>query len=109
MDSLSIHKVKGVQELILSADALPLYLSPYSPNLNPIEELWSKLKIFLRKWKIRDVKLLRNGIKAAVCRIITSDCQAGFNIRDTDFIFENRYKSSSCQSNADYSCNKTLK
>ena len=55
MDNLSIHKVKGVQELILSADALPLYLPPYSPDLNPIEELWSKLKSFLRKWKVRDV------------------------------------------------------
>ena len=78
MDNLSIHKVKGVQELILSADALPLYLPQYSPDLNPIEMLWSKLKSFLRKWKVRDVKLLRNAVKAAVVRTETSDCHGWF-------------------------------
>ena len=78
MDNLSIHKVKGVQELILSANALPLYLPPYSPDFNPIEMLWSKLKNFLCKWKIREVKLLRNAIKAAICKILSSDCQAWF-------------------------------
>ena len=78
MDNLSIHKVKGVQELILSAGALPLYLPPYSPDLNPIEMLWSKLKSFLRKWKVRDVKLLRNAVKAAVVRTVTSDCHGWF-------------------------------
>lgn len=78
MDNLSIHKVKGVQELILSANALPLYLPPYSPDFNPIEKLWSKLKAFLRKWKIRDVKLLRNAVKAAIFRIVTSDCRSWF-------------------------------
>lgn len=78
MDNLSVHKVKGVRELILSANALPLYLPPYSPDLNPIEMLWSKLKNFLRKWKIRDVKLLRNAIKVAIVRILASDCQGWF-------------------------------
>ena len=78
MDNLSIHKVKGVKELILSASALPLYLPPYSPDLNPIEKLWSKLKTFLRKWKIRDVKLLRNAVKSAIFKIVTSDCQGWF-------------------------------
>ena len=78
MDNLSIHKVKGIQELILSANALPLYLLPYSPDLNPIEKLWSKMKTFFRKWKIRDVKLLRNAIKAAVFRILISDCRGWF-------------------------------
>ena len=78
MDNLSIHKVKGVEELILSADALPLYLPPYSPDLNPIEMLWSKLKSFLRKWKVRDVKLLRNAVRAAIVRIVASDCHGWF-------------------------------
>ncbi len=78
MDNLSIHKVKGVQGLILSAGALPLYLPPYSPDLNPIEMLWSKLKAFLRKWKVRDVKLLRNAVKAAIVRTVTLDCHGWF-------------------------------
>ena len=46
LDNLS---VKGVKEIILSAEALPLYLPPYSPEFNPIEFMWSKLKSFLRK------------------------------------------------------------
>ena len=46
---------------------------------NPIEMLWSKMKTFLRKWKIRDVKLLRNAVKAAIFRIVNSDCQGWFN------------------------------
>ena len=78
MDNLSVHKVKGVKELILSANALPLYLPPYSPDLNPIEMLWSKLKNFLRKWKVRDVKLLRNAVKAAAFRVLASDCRGWF-------------------------------
>ena len=79
LDNLSVHKIKGVKEIILSANALPLYLPPYSPDLNPIEMLWSKMKTFLRKWKIRDVKLLRNAVKAAIFRIVNSDCQGWFN------------------------------
>ena len=39
MDNLSVHKIKGVKEIILSADALPIYLPPYSPDLNSIEML----------------------------------------------------------------------
>ena len=74
MDNLSVHKIKGVKEIILSADALP----PYSPDLNPIEMLWSKLKSFLRKRKVRDVKLLRNAVKAAVVRIVPPDCHGWF-------------------------------
>ena len=78
MDNLSVHKIKGVKEIILSADALSVYFPPYSPDLNPIEMLWSKLKSFLRKRKVRDVKLLRNAVKAAVVRIVTSDCHGWF-------------------------------
>ena len=92
MDNLSIHKVKGVQELILSAGALPLYLPPYSPDLNPIEMLWSKLKSFLRKWKVREVKPLRNAIKAAIFRIVTSDCHGWFKKSGIVRIFANRYR-----------------
>ena len=44
MDSLSAHKVQGVRELIQATGADLLYLPPYSPDLNPIEKAWSKLK-----------------------------------------------------------------
>ena len=48
MDNLSSHKVKGVRERIEAAGAELLYLPPYSPDLNPIEKAWSKLKLLLR-------------------------------------------------------------
>ena len=74
MDNLSIHKVKGVEEIILSVNALPLYLPPYSPDLNPIELLWAKLKNFLRSQKIRDKKILKNAVRAGILKIVSSDC-----------------------------------
>jgi transposase len=49
MDNLPAHKVKGVREAIKAAGAMLLYLPPYSPDLNPIEQVFSKLKQRLRK------------------------------------------------------------
>ena len=49
MDNLPVHKVAGVQEVIEAAGATLLYLPPYSPDLNPIEQAFSKLKAHLRK------------------------------------------------------------
>jgi transposase len=51
MDNLSSHKVKGIKEAIEEAGATILYIPPYSPDLNSIEELWSKVKAYLRKKK----------------------------------------------------------
>ena len=48
MDNLPAHKVQGVSEAIASVGARLVYLSPYSPDFNPIEHLWSKLKSYLR-------------------------------------------------------------
>ena len=50
MDNLPAHKVKGVTKIIEDAGASVVYLSPYSPDFNPIEHLWSQLKSFLRKF-----------------------------------------------------------
>ena len=49
MDNLAAHKVAGVREAIAAAGASILYLPPYSPNLNPIEQLFAKLKALLRQ------------------------------------------------------------
>jgi transposase len=49
MDNLAAHKVSGVREAIEAAGASLLYLPPYSPDLNPIEQLFAKLKALLRK------------------------------------------------------------
>jgi transposase len=48
MDNLSAHKVEGVRSLIEACGAQLLYLPPYSPDFNPIEQAWSKIKEILR-------------------------------------------------------------
>ncbi len=53
VDNLSSHKVAGVREAITAVGASLLYLPPYSPELNPIEKLFAKLKALLRKAAIR--------------------------------------------------------
>ena len=53
MDNLSSHKVAGVREAIRAAGAEVLYLPPYSPDLNPIEQVFSKTKAEIRKRKPR--------------------------------------------------------
>jgi transposase len=49
MDNLAAHKVAGVREAIAAGGASILYLPPYSPDLNPIEQMFAKLKALLRK------------------------------------------------------------
>jgi len=49
MDNLSSHKVSGIVETIQSAGAQVKFLPPYSPDFNPIELMWSKMKAILRK------------------------------------------------------------
>jgi transposase len=49
MDNLPAHKVAGVREAIRAAGASTLYLPPYSPDLNPIEQVFAKIKAILRK------------------------------------------------------------
>src|SRR5438477_1846767 len=49
MDNLAAHKMAGIEEAIAAAGANLLYLPPYSPDLNPIEQFFAKLKALLRK------------------------------------------------------------
>jgi transposase len=58
MDNLRAHKVKGVREAIEAAGARLLYLPPYSPDLNPIEHAFAKLKALLRTAATRTVEAL---------------------------------------------------
>lgn len=77
MDNLRAHKVDGVQQAIEQAGASVLYLPPYSPDFNPIEMLWSKLKSVLRTLKIRDIDILWNAIPL-IFETITLDDIAGW-------------------------------
>ena len=65
MDNLSSHKVDGVRQRIEARQAELLYLPPYSPDLNPIEKAWSKLKQILRQVKARTAEALDQAITAA--------------------------------------------
>jgi transposase len=72
MDNLSSHKVSGVRQMIEKAGAEVLYLPPYSPDLNPIEKAWSKLKKILRDAKARTREALEKAITEAI-KLITAD------------------------------------
>jgi transposase len=68
MDNLNVHTNQLVIEAIESVGAKVLFLPTYSPELNPIEMLWSKLKAFLRKLKPRT----RADLDVAVSTFIAS-------------------------------------
>ncbi len=68
MDNLSAHKVDGIRQTIESTGASVLYLPPYSPDLNPIEQVFAKLKAILRKAAARNKEALWNAIRIALER-----------------------------------------
>lgn len=78
MDNLSVHKVSGLTELLTARGARLEYLPPYSPDLNPIEKCWSKIKTSLRKAKARTVEALEQALKEAFASITDSDARAWF-------------------------------
>ena len=78
MDNLPAHKVAGVRELIESAGANLIYLPPYSPDLNPIELAFSKLKALLRKAAERTVSDLWQRIAAILGEFTPQECRAFF-------------------------------
>lgn len=78
-DNLSAHKVAGVREVIEARGAHLLYLPPYSPDLNPIEKAWSKLKTLLRTAKARTNPTLEAAITASLPHITAHDARAWFH------------------------------
>jgi len=74
MDNLSSHKVAGVREAIEACGAHLLYLPPYSPDLNPIEQAYSKLKAYLRKAAARTKDALWQAIRHAVNLYTQNEC-----------------------------------
>lgn len=81
MDNMRSHHVKEVSEIInnLEKHLTLLYLPPYSPDFNPIEMMWSKIKSVLRMIKIRNFSMLQNAIKTAFSKITSSDCVGWFS------------------------------
>lgn len=74
LDNLSSHKVAGVRQAIEAMGATMLYLPPYSPDLNPIEKLFSKLKTLLRKAAKRSVEELWKEIGLLLDSIASNEC-----------------------------------
>ena len=76
--SNSPHKVKGVVDAIEEKGAYVLWLPTYSPDLNPVEQLWSKVKAHLRKMKARTMDALFVALKDALDAVSLSDIMAWF-------------------------------
>lgn len=84
MDNLNSHKVAGVAEAIQSVGARVRYLPPYSPDLNPIEMMFSKLKQLIRSAKERTIEALWSRIGELMRAFSPSECSnyirhAGYN------------------------------
>lgn len=88
MDNLSAHKVWGIKEAIERTGARLMYLPPYSPDLSPIEQCWSKVKTWLRKAQARTIDALDQAIVDALAQVTSSDAQGwfhycGYSVRST--------------------------
>lgn len=78
MDNLRTHHIEEVRTLLSRAGVMLMYLPAYSPDLNPIEMMWSKVKAILRKVKERTVENLIAAIEEAMKEITPEDCQGWF-------------------------------
>lgn len=78
MDNLSSHRVAGVREAIESVGAKLLYLPPYSPDFNPIELCWAKMKGHLKAVAARTTDGLEAAIKDAFCDVTGENARNWF-------------------------------
>ena len=78
LDNLSSHKNQEIRDLIESVGAELWFLPPYSPDLNPIEKMWSKVKAILRKLKARTEQALIAAIAKALEQVTASDVKGWF-------------------------------
>ena len=74
MDNLSSHKIEGVRTAIEATGAELRYLPPYSPDLNPIEQAFAKLKALLRKIAARSVEALWAAVGQLLGQFAPSEC-----------------------------------
>jgi transposase len=86
LDNLPAHKVDGVAEAIKAAKAKVRYLPPYSPDLNPIEQLFSKIKSMVRSEGKRTIETLWSSLGKIMNKIDTGECRnfikhCGYRIR----------------------------
>jgi len=78
MDNLGAHKNQETLDLITQTGAQVLFLPAYSPDLNPIEKMWSKVKNFLRSAQARTHAALIEAIGIALQTVTSQDAMNGF-------------------------------
>ena len=78
LDNLASHKVKGAREAIEKAGATLMFLPPYSPDFNPIEQVFAKVKALLRKAAARTIDALEAAIAAALDAVSSEECENYF-------------------------------
>jgi transposase len=78
MDNLTPHKSVATLELITRRGAEVRFLPAYSPDLNPIEKMWSKVKTLLRRAEARTLETLTEAIAAALARVTPQDAMGWF-------------------------------
>ena len=86
MDNLPAHKPTGVRQAIEAAGALLLYLPPYSPDFNPIEMAFAKLKAMLRKTAARTVPELWRAIATSLPSFTPTECRNFFAAAGYGFV-----------------------
>lgn len=80
LDNLSAHKDREARDLIEAVGAELRFLPAYSPDFNPIEKMWSKIKTFLRAAKARTVEDLHETIASALQTITPKDAKGWFRL-----------------------------
>lgn len=85
-DNLSSHKVSGVKEAVALVGATIIYLPPYSPDFNPIEKLFSKLKACLRKNANRTIDALWNDLGELINIFTPQECMNYFKSCDCNYV-----------------------
>ncbi len=78
LDNLSSHKSPEIERMIRSAGADLWFLPPYSPDLNPIEKMWSKVKETLRTIKARGTEELYAAVRTALKKVTPRDARGWF-------------------------------
>lgn len=79
MDNLRAHYTEGVREAIEAVGARVIYLPPYSPELNPIEMTWAKMKATLRRAEARTLRTLAAALAVSSTTISREDLSAWYS------------------------------
>ena len=77
-DNLPAHKHPGLETILASGNATLLPLPPYSPDFNPLEQCWSKVKEFLRSAQARTSEALEQAMAQALSMVTASDARGWF-------------------------------